>query len=82
MLRSVPSLTSRLDKTGPSDAKRGIFLCYNVFGLYIQALRGADFLASSYHQTPNDVGDFKVFMPNFWGDHPQDLANFLAKTLK
>ena len=31
---------------------------------------------------PDGAGDFKVFMPDFWGDHPQDLANFPPKTPK
>ncbi len=70
------------DETGSPTAKRGIFLCYDVFGLYIQALRGADILASGYAPTPDGSGDFKVFMPDFWGDHPQDLANFPPKTPK
>ena len=75
-------LTCFLDETGSPSAKRGIFLCYDVFGLYIQALRGADILASGYSQTPDDAGEFKVFMPDFWGDHPQDMANFPPKTPK
>lgn len=70
------------DETGSSTAKRGIFLCYDVFGLYIQSLRGADILASDYAPVPDNAGDFKVFMPDFWGDHPQDLANFPPKTPK
>ena len=76
------TLTRCLDETGSPSAKRGIFLCYDVFGLYIQALRGADILASGYSQTPDDAGEFKVFMPDFWGDHPQDMANFPPKTPK
>lgn len=68
------------DETGSADAKRGIFLCYDVFGLYIQALKGADILASDYAQFPDGAGDFKVFMPDFWGDNPQDLSLFPPKT--
>ena len=70
------------DETGSSSAKRGIFLCYDVFGLYIQTLKGADILASGFDQTPDGVGDFKVFMPDFFGDNPQDMANFPPKTPK
>ena len=78
----MTSLTCNPDETGSSTTKRGIFLCYDVFGLYIQALRGADILASGYAPTPDNAGDFKVFMPDFWGDRPQDLANFPPKTPK
>lgn len=75
-------LTCTIDETGSPNAKRGIFLCYDVFGLYIQSLRGADILASDYAPVPDNAGDFRVFMPDFWGDHPQDLANFPPKTPK
>lgn len=68
------------DETGPSTAKRGIFLCYDIFGLYIQAVRGADILASGYPPTPDEAGDFKVFMPVFFGDSPADIANYPPKT--
>jgi hypothetical protein len=68
--------------TGPDTAKRGIFLFYDVFGLYIQALKGADILAFDSNQLPDNAGPFKVFMPDFWGDHPQDMANFPPKTPK
>ena len=77
------SVTDALpDVSGSSNATRGIFLCYDVFGLFVQAIKGADILASDYEQMPDGVGDFKVFMPDFWGDHPQDLANFPPKTPK
>lgn len=66
--------------TGSPTATRGVFLCYDVFGLFVQAIKGADILASDYEQMPDGAGDFKVFMPDFWGDHPQDLANFPPKT--
>jgi dienelactone hydrolase len=68
--------------TGSDDATRGVFLCYDVFGLFIQAIKGADILASDYAPYPDGAGNFKVFMPDFWGDHPQDLANFPPKTPK
>ncbi|KAJ9651933.1 hypothetical protein H2198_008796 [Neophaeococcomyces mojaviensis] len=66
--------------TGKPDVKRGIFLFYDVFGLYIQALKGADILAMDYEQYPDGAGDFKVFMPDWWGDNPQDLKLFPPKT--
>lgn len=69
-----------LDVTGSPNATRGVFLCYDVFGIFVQAIKGADILASDYEQMPDGAGDFKVFMPDFWGDHPQDLANFPPKT--
>ncbi|KAH8805045.1 hypothetical protein F5884DRAFT_679346 [Xylogone sp. PMI_703] len=66
--------------TGPPTATRGIFVVYDVFGLYIQSLRGADILATGYPSTPDGAGEYKVFMPDFFGDHPQDMANFPPKT--
>ena len=71
-----------LDVTGSDQATRGIFLVYDVFGLFIQSLKGADILASDYPELPDNAGQFKVFMPDFWGDHPQDMANFPPKTPK
>lgn len=55
-------------------------MVYDVFGLYIQTLKGADILASGYAPANDTAGDFKVFMPDFFGDHPQDIANFPPKT--
>jgi hypothetical protein len=55
-------------------------MVYDVFGLYIQTLKGADILASGYAPANDTAGDFKVFMPDFFGDHPQSLANFPPKT--
>ena len=66
--------------TGSNTAKRGIFVCYDVFGLYIQSIRGADILASDFPAQPDGAGDFKVFMPVFFGDNPADLANYPPKT--
>lgn len=70
------------DVTGNPKATRGIFLVYDVFGLFIQTLRGADILASGYDPIPDSIGDFQVFMPDFFGDNPQDIANFPPKTPK
>lgn len=33
-------------------------------------------------QQPDNAGKFQVFMPDFWGDHPQDIQNFPPKTPK
>ena len=72
-------LTS-LDVTGSNAAKRGIFVIYDIFGLYIQTLRGVDILASDFPAQPDEAGDFKVFMPVFFGDNPADIANYPPKT--
>lgn len=68
MFNSELSLNT-LDVTGSPNATRGIFLCYDVFGLFVQAIKGADILAFNYPDLPDGVGDFKVFMSDFWGDH-------------
>ena len=57
-------------------------MVYDVFGLYIQTIKGADILASGYAPANDTAGDFKVFMPDFFGDNPQDMANFPPKTPK
>jgi dienelactone hydrolase len=75
-------LIFQIDKTGPAGAKRGIFVVYDVFGYYIQSLKGADILAYNYDQQSDNAGEFQVFMPDFFGDHPQDLQNFPPKTPK
>jgi hypothetical protein len=48
----------------------------------VQSIKGADILAYDYPELPDNAGQFKVFMPDFWGDHPQDLENFPPKTPK
>jgi dienelactone hydrolase len=53
-----------------------------VFGLFVQAIKGADILAFGSTETADDAGEYKVFMPDFWGDHPQDLSIFPPKTPK
>jgi len=67
-------------ETGASTATRGILVCYDVFGLYIQTIRGADILASGYPPLNDNAGNFKVFMPDFFGDSPSDLSKFPPKT--
>ncbi|KAH8810601.1 hypothetical protein F5884DRAFT_875146 [Xylogone sp. PMI_703] len=53
--------------TGSFTAKRGVFVVYDVFGLYIQSLRGADILASGCEATPDGTGEFQIFI-NFMND--------------
>lgn len=50
--------------------------------MFVQAIKGADILAYDYEQYPDGAGEWMVFMPDFWGDHPQDLNNFPPKTPK
>src|SRR3954462_6162491 len=54
----------------------------DIFGLYIQSLRGADILASSSPQDPSSdsAGEFKIFMPVFFGTSPADITNYPPKT--
>jgi dienelactone hydrolase len=77
-----PHSDDTIDKTGPSGAKRGILVIYDVFGLYVQALKGADILGYDYDEQPDNAGEFQVFMPDWFGDHPQDMANFPPKNPK
>ncbi|CZS87910.1 hypothetical protein WAI453_000292 [Rhynchosporium graminicola] len=70
----------RTYETGPKDAKRGIVLIYDVFGEFIQTIRGADILATGYPAIPDTAGEFKVFMPDWFGDSPADLAAYPPKT--
>jgi len=69
-----------VDVSGSENAKRGIFICYDIFGLYIQSIRGADILASDFAAQPDEAGDFKVFMPVFFGENPADIADYPPKT--
>jgi dienelactone hydrolase len=53
------------DATGPSDAKRGILIVYDIFGYYPQTLQGADILSAGDHEKP-----YQVFIPDFFnGNH-------------
>jgi dienelactone hydrolase len=61
-------LTS-LDTTGPSDAKRGILLIYDIFGFFPQTLQGADILAYSDSEHP-----YQVFVPDFFEGRPADIS--------
>ena len=55
-------------------------MIYDVFGLFIQTIRGADILATGYPAASDDAGSFKVFMPDFFGDNPSDITTFPPKT--
>jgi hypothetical protein len=55
-------------------------MIYDVFGLFIQTIRGADILATGYPAASDDAGPFKVFMPDFFGDNPSDITTFPPKT--
>jgi dienelactone hydrolase len=69
------SLTKyELDETGPSTAKSGILMIYDIFGFFPQTLRGADILASG-----DESKQFKVFMPEWFeaadiSQYPPDTA--------
>lgn len=75
-----PSQLTKADETGPSSAKRGVILIYDIFGEFIQTLRGADILATGYPSVSDQAGEFKVFMPIWFGDSPADLAMYPPKT--
>lgn len=68
------------DITGSEKATRGIFYVYDVFGLFIQTLMGADIMAYDYKQYPDSAGDYKIFMPDFFGDNPSKIENFPPKS--
>jgi dienelactone hydrolase len=68
------------DTTGSSTSKRGILFIYDVFGLFIQTIRGADILASGFAPLPDSGGEYQVFMPDFFGSGPADVSGFPAKT--
>jgi dienelactone hydrolase len=56
-------------------------MIYDVFGLFIQTIRGADILASGFPSDSGDkAGDYQVFMPDFFGDNPSDITTFPPKT--
>ncbi|KAF8848053.1 hypothetical protein BDZ45DRAFT_681492 [Acephala macrosclerotiorum] len=74
-------------ETGSQDSKRGVLFIYDIFGLYIQTIRGADILASGFLSPlpglPQDTsGAYRVFMPDFFSSSPADIANYPPKTPK
>ena len=57
------------DTTGPSSAKQGILVVYDIFGFFPQTLQGADILATS------DKGkEYKIFMPDWFEGQPADIS--------
>ena len=64
-----PRLTHSIDETGPSNATRGIFVIYDIFGYSPQILQGADILATSDHEK-----QYKLFMPDFLGSEAAQLS--------
>lgn len=55
--------------TGPSDAKYGILVIYDIFGFWPQTIQGADILAHS-----NTERSYRVFMPDFFEGNPADIS--------
>ncbi|KAF2749129.1 alpha/beta-hydrolase [Sporormia fimetaria CBS 119925] len=55
--------------TGPKDAKRGILICYDIFGFFPQTIQGADILAYSDKEHP-----YQVFIPDFFEGEPADIS--------
>jgi len=55
--------------TGPSSAKQGILIVYDIFGFFPQTLQGADLLAYTDKDRP-----FQVFMPDFFEGNPADIS--------
>lgn len=57
------------DQTGPSNAKHGILVVYDIFGYFPQTIQGADILATGDHEKP-----YQVFMPDFFEGSPADIS--------
>ncbi|RVX71207.1 hypothetical protein B0A52_04781 [Exophiala mesophila] len=55
--------------TGPSSAKKGILVVYDIFGFFPQTLQGADILATS-----DKDRQYKIFMPDFFEGKPADIS--------
>ncbi|KAF2203880.1 dienelactone hydrolase family protein-like protein [Delitschia confertaspora ATCC 74209] len=55
--------------TGPSNAKQGILIIYDIFGYFPQTLQGADILAFSDKER-----QYQVFMPDFFEGKPADIS--------
>jgi len=55
--------------TGPSSAKQGILIIYDIFGFFPQTIQGADILALSDKEHP-----YQVFMPDFFEGEPADIS--------
>ncbi|GAB7360066.1 hypothetical protein MBLNU230_g7586t1 [Neophaeotheca triangularis] len=61
--------------TGPTDAKRGILVVYDIFGFFPQTIQGADILA-----TGDKEKQYQVFMPDFFEGKPVDIKDFPPQT--
>lgn len=61
--------SSRLDRTGPADAKHAILIIYDIFGFFPQTLQGADILATSDKER-----SYQVFIPDFFEGKPADIS--------
>jgi hypothetical protein len=55
--------------TGPSSAKQGILVIYDIFGFFPQTLQGADILAHA-----DGDHQYQVFMPDFFEGNPADIS--------
>ncbi|KAI1620182.1 carboxymethylenebutenolidase [Exophiala viscosa] len=55
--------------TGPSSAKQGILVVYDIFGFFPQTLQGADIIAHAHNEH-----QFRVFMPDFFEGKPADIS--------
>ncbi|KAF2099951.1 dienelactone hydrolase [Rhizodiscina lignyota] len=62
-------------QTGPATATKAILLIYDIFGLYPQTIQGADILAYA-----DPKHEFRVFMPDWFGDGAADLAMYPPDT--
>jgi len=66
---AAPAMLTLVDATGPSSAKQGILIVYDIFGFFPQTLQGADLLAYTDKDRP-----FQVFMPDFFEGNPADIS--------
>jgi len=63
--------------TGIESATRGIIVIYDIFGYYPQTLQASDILSGSAPgSTSTSTEHYKIFMPDWFGDNPADLANY------
>ncbi|KAI9805028.1 MAG: hypothetical protein M1833_006332 [Piccolia ochrophora] len=63
--------------TGPSDAKYGLVLVYDIFGFFPQTLQGADILAYADKER-----QYRVFVPDFLDGKYADLSWFAPPETK
>ncbi|KAJ4548973.1 hypothetical protein HRR80_008243 [Exophiala dermatitidis] len=55
--------------TGPSSAKKGILVVYDIFGFFPQTIQGVDILAYADKDHP-----YQIFMPDFFEGEPADIS--------